>query len=64
MKPSLIAAYAEPDKLTFATNGDVLGSAVGALMSGDLRGMAAGALPFLPMFHGQTSRREMAPVPR
>jgi hypothetical protein len=57
LKPTLIGAYAEPDKLTFATNGDVLGPAVGALMSGNLHGVAQGALPFLPMLQGQGSRQ-------
>ena len=53
LKPYLIRAYAGDDKLTFATNGDVLGPAVGALMSGDIHG----ALPFLPMFQGQKARQ-------
>ena len=57
MKPTLIGAYADADKLSFATNGDVLGPAVGALIGGDLHGVAAGALPFLPMLQGQGARR-------
>ena len=42
LKPSLIAAYAEPDRVTVATNGNLLGKSVSDLLSGNL----AGALPF------------------
>ncbi len=46
-KPSLIAAYAEPDRVTFAANGDILGPAVAHLMRGDVAGAAGAATPFL-----------------
>jgi hypothetical protein len=42
LKPSLIAAYAEPDRITIASNKNVLGKSVTDLLSGNL----AGALPF------------------
>ncbi len=45
LKPSLIAAYAEPQRITFAANGDLLGPALASLMRGDLAGAAA--RPFL-----------------
>jgi hypothetical protein len=46
LKPSLIAAYAEPDRITVASNRNVLGKSVTDLLSGNLLGMAGGALPF------------------
>jgi hypothetical protein len=45
LKPSLIAAYAEPDRITIASNKNVLGKSVTDLLSGNL----AGALPFSQM---------------
>ena len=58
VKPSLIAAYAEPERITFAANGDLLGPALASLMRGDLAGAAGSAIPF---FHSQgTRKREMA----
>jgi hypothetical protein len=58
LKPSLIAAYAEPQRITFAANGDLLGPALASLMRGDLAGAAGSALPF--MQHQGTRKREMA----
>jgi ferric-dicitrate binding protein FerR (iron transport regulator) len=46
LKPSLIAAYAEPDRITVASNRNVLGKSVTDLLSGNLLGIAGGALPF------------------
>jgi hypothetical protein len=40
MKPVFVAAYGEPDRLTFATNGNVLGMRLSALMSGNVLSMA------------------------
>jgi hypothetical protein len=40
MKPTLIAAYAEPDRLTVAANADLIGSSLASLMSGNLAGLA------------------------
>ena len=58
LKPSLIAAYAEPQRITFAANGDLLGPALASLMRGDLAGAAGSALPF--MQHQGTRKREMS----
>jgi len=58
LKPSLIAAYAEPERITFAANGDLLGPALASLMRGDLAGAAGSAIPFFQP-HG-TRKREMA----
>jgi hypothetical protein len=55
LKPSLIAAYAEPDRITFAANGDLLGPGLASLMRGDIAG-AAGAV-FQPK---GTRQREMS----
>lgn len=46
MKPILIAAYGEPDRISFATSGNVLGMSLTNLMSGNLLGIAGNALPF------------------
>jgi ferric-dicitrate binding protein FerR (iron transport regulator) len=40
MKPTLVAAYAEPDRLTVAANSDLIGPAIGSLMSGNIGGLA------------------------
>jgi hypothetical protein len=56
MKPFLIAAYGEPDRIGFATSGNVLGMSLTNLMSGDLRGIAGNALPFA-QFQGTRSRQ-------
>ncbi len=57
LKPSLIAAYAEPQRITFAANGDLLGPALASLMRGDLAGAAGSALPF--MHQGNTQARDV-----
>lgn len=60
VSPTLIAGYAEPDRLTFAANGDLLGPALAGLLRGDVAGAARGAIPFLHDFqsNGGTRKRE------
>jgi hypothetical protein len=52
MKPSLIAAYGEPDRLTVATGSNPLGSGLAGLMTGSLAGIVGNAVP-LPQFRGR-----------
>ncbi|MGA3242083.1 MAG: FecR domain-containing protein [Bryobacteraceae bacterium] len=40
MKPTLIAAYAEPDRLTVAANADLIGPSIASLMGGNITGLA------------------------
>jgi ferric-dicitrate binding protein FerR (iron transport regulator) len=47
IKPTLFAVYGEPDRVTLEATGDVLGSTLQNLMSGDIRGLAG--LPFAQM---------------
>ena len=54
IKPMMIAAYGEPDKITIAGAGD-LSSGMANLMSGNLLGALGNSMPLLQM-HG-TSRR-------
>jgi hypothetical protein len=46
LKPSFIAAYGEPDRITIASNRNMLGKSVTDLLSGNLLGIAGNALPF------------------
>jgi hypothetical protein len=39
-KPTLVAAYAEPDRLTVAANADLIGPSIASLMSGNISGLA------------------------
>jgi ferric-dicitrate binding protein FerR (iron transport regulator) len=55
VKPALYAVYGEPDRITMTANGDVLGSALTNLMSGNLLGMA-GLSPMNQM-HGTRAPR-------
>ncbi|HUI55201.1 MAG TPA: FecR domain-containing protein [Bryobacteraceae bacterium] len=56
VKPSLYAVYGEPDRITMAANGNVVGSALTDLMSGNLARMTG-----LPQFLG--THRERTPYP-
>ncbi len=47
IKPTLFAIYGEPDRITMRATGDVLGSTLQNLMSGDMRAMAG--MPFSQM---------------
>jgi len=57
VKPMLIAAYSEPDSLTVASNGDVLGASLGRILTGDPGGWATGMLPFGGKFGGSRERK-------
>ncbi len=39
LKPTLFAVYGEPDRITMTATGDVIGSALQNLVSGDMRGL-------------------------
>ncbi len=54
VKPALYAVYGEPDRITMTANGDVLGSTLTNLMSGNLLGMAG--LPINQMFGTRASK--------
>src|ERR1051326_5533719 len=46
MKPVLIAVYAEPDSITVATGGDLLGAGLGHSLTGNPGDWASGLMPF------------------
>ena len=46
MKPILIAAYGDPDRISVATSGDLMGMSLTNLVSGNLLGIAGNAIPF------------------
>jgi hypothetical protein len=60
IKPSLLAAYAAPDRLTVATGDNVFGGSLTDVMTGNLPGLVGNAIP-MPMFgarqfHGTRQR--------
>jgi len=55
VKPWMIAAYGEPDRITVASNGDVMGMSLTNFLSGNVLGMAGNVLPF-GQFHGTRAR--------
>jgi hypothetical protein len=55
LKPTLVAVYGEPDRITVAGRGEMLGMSVHNMVSGSLLGIAGQALP-LAQFQG-TARR-------
>ncbi len=59
IKPSLIAAYGDPDRLTLATGDNPVGNGLAGMMTGNLAGIVGSAVP-LPQFRPrqfQGSRR-------
>jgi len=58
MKPTLIAAYAEPDRLTVAANADLIGPSIASLMGGNIAGLAG---PLASFFQPKGTReRQMS----
>jgi hypothetical protein len=55
LKPAFIAAYGEPDRITIAGSGSMLGPSLANITSGSLLGLAGGALPF-KQFQGTRGR--------
>ncbi len=53
-KPTLVAAYAEPDRLTVAANADLIGPSIASLMSGNLTGLAG---PLASFFQPERNTR-------
>jgi len=58
LPPSLIAAYADSDRIELASSGDLLGMKLNTFLSGSLSGIAGNALPF-PQLPG--TKREKVP---
>jgi hypothetical protein len=57
-KPTLIAAYAEPDRLTVAANADLIGPSIASLMGGNITGLAG---PLASFFQPEgTRKRQMS----
>lgn len=56
LKPFLIAAYGEPDRITIASNGDVPGISLNSFLSGGVFGIATNGLRF-GQFAGTTGGR-------
>jgi hypothetical protein len=52
MKPTLIAAYGEPDRITIAGNGNMFSAGMTTLLSGNLSNVVGSALP-LGQFKGR-----------
>jgi len=46
VKPLLVALYAESDRITVASDGDVLGMSMANLLTGNPGGWASGLMPF------------------
>jgi hypothetical protein len=59
MKPTLIAAYGEQDRISVATSGDLMGMSLTNLVSGNLLGIAGNAIPFNQF---QSARRSLERV--
>jgi hypothetical protein len=53
MKPTLMAAYAEPDRLTVAANADLIGPSIASLMGGNITGLAG---PLGSLFQSKGTR--------
>jgi hypothetical protein len=56
VKPALYAVYGEPDRITMTANGDVLGSTLASLLSGNVMGMAGIPLPLGQMMGTHAAR--------
>jgi FecR-like protein/putative zinc finger protein len=58
LQPTLLAAYADSDRVTLASRGDLLGMKLNTFLSGSLTGIAGNAFPF-PQLQG--TKREKVP---
>jgi hypothetical protein len=56
IKPILVALYAEPDRITLASDGDAFGMSIANLLTGNPGGWAAGLTPFTA-FSGTGARK-------
>ena len=56
IKPTLYAVYGEPDRITMSADGDVLGSTLASLLSGNIRGVAGIGLPLGQMMRTHAPR--------
>jgi len=50
LKPTLIAAYGAPDRITVASAGDVMGARLESLLTGDPAGWAGASMPLRQLF--------------
>jgi hypothetical protein len=57
MKPMMLAAYGEPDRLTVAGSQNVLGAGLADFMGGNLAGVVGKSLPFGQMLGTRASQR-------
>jgi len=56
MKPTMITAYGEPDRISIAGTGDLFGNGITSIVGGNLMGVVGNALPFA-QFQGTTHRQ-------
>jgi hypothetical protein len=56
MKPTMITAYGEPDRISIAGTGDLFGNGITSLLGGNLMGVVGNALP-ISQFMGTPQRQ-------
>jgi hypothetical protein len=55
MKPTMITAYGEPDRISIAGTGDLFGNGITSMLGGNLMGVVGNALP-ISQFMGTPQR--------